>query len=76
MAINYLLELAIRVGVIYVGIGAGILLQKWSKADQVGKLILFVGLNIFTPLLLILVFLNIETFTNVNWWLIASMTVV
>lgn len=75
MAIHYLLELTIRVGVIYVGIGAGILLQKWSKADQAGKWILFVGINIFTPLLLILVFLNIETFTDVNWWLIASMTV-
>ncbi|MBY9001285.1 MAG: hypothetical protein KGD64_10245 [Candidatus Heimdallarchaeota archaeon] len=73
MVIHYLFELAIRVGVIYVGIGAGILLQRWSKADQVGKWILFVGLNIFTPLLLILVFLNIETFTDVNWWLIASM---
>ncbi|MHA1550927.1 MAG: AEC family transporter [Candidatus Heimdallarchaeaceae archaeon] len=72
MAIHYLLELTIRVGVIYIGIGAGILLQKWSKADQVGKWILFVGLNIFTPLLLILVFLNIETFSDVNWWLIAS----
>ncbi|MCG3223680.1 MAG: hypothetical protein H7647_04385, partial [Candidatus Heimdallarchaeota archaeon] len=76
MALHYLLELSIRVGVIYVGIGAGILLQKWSKADQVGKWILFVGLNIFTPFLLILVFLNIETFTGVNWWLISSMTVV
>ena len=72
MAIHYLLELTIRVGIIYIGIGAGILLQKWSKSDQVGKWILFVGLNIFTPLLLILVFLNIETFTDVNWWLIAS----
>jgi predicted permease len=76
MAVHYLLELAIRVGVIYVGIGAGILLQKWSKADKAGRWILFVGINFFTPLLLILVFLNIETFTDVNWWLIASMTVV
>ncbi len=76
MVLHYLLELALRVGIIYVGIGAGMLLQKWSKADQVGKWILFVGLNIFTPILLIMVFLSIDTFTGVNWWLIASMTVV
>jgi len=72
MALHYLLELTIRIGIIYVGIAAGIFLKKWSRADQVGKWILFVGLNIFVPLLLILVFLNIETFTDVNWWLIAS----
>lgn len=76
MAIHYLVELTIRVGMIYAGIIAGILLQRWSKADQIGKWLLFVGLNILTPLLLILVFLEIETFSDVNWWIIAGICVI
>ena len=73
---HYLVDLTIRVVVIYAGIAAGFFLQKWSHAEKAGKWLLFVGLNILTPILLIFVSLNIESFSNVNWWYIVLITTV
>ncbi len=72
MAIHYLGELAIRIVIIYAGIAGGFLLQKWSKAEKAGKWLLFVGINILTPVLLITVFLDMDTgsLTSLNWWFI------
>ena len=64
---HYLAELAVSIVTIYGGIGAGFLLQRWSHSDKLGKWMLFVGLNILTPLMLIFVFLDIETFSGVKW---------
>jgi len=72
MAIHYLAELAIRVTIIYAGIAGGFLLQRWSKAEKLGKWLLFVGINILSPVLLIVVFLDMDTasLTSMNWWFI------
>ena len=64
---HYLAQLAISIVTIYGGIGAGFILQKVPKSEQVGKWLLFTGLNILTPLMLIFVFLDIESFNGVNW---------
>jgi predicted permease len=69
---HYLSELTLRVAFIYGGIIGGFLLQKWSKAEKAGKWLLFVGLNILTPVLLILVFLDLDTenFDSSSLWYI------
>jgi len=64
---HYLAQLAISIVTIYGGIGAGFLLQKVPRSEQVGKWMLFAGLNILTPLMLIFVFLNLESFNGVSW---------
>lgn len=64
---HYLVELAIRVTTIYGGITAGFILQRWSNADKAGKWLTFVGLNIFTPILLIVVMLDIEEIQSIDW---------
>ena len=64
---HYLAELAVSIVTIYGGIGAGFLLQKWQHADKLGKWMLLIGLNILTPLMLIFVFLDIESFSGVKW---------
>jgi predicted permease len=64
---HYLAQLAISIVTIYGGIAGGFLLQKVPKSEQVGKWLLFVGLNVLTPLMLIFVFLDIESFNGVNW---------
>ncbi|MHA2357290.1 MAG: AEC family transporter [Candidatus Heimdallarchaeaceae archaeon] len=64
---GYLAQLAISIVTIYGGIGAGFLLQKVPKQEQVGKWLLFAGLNVLPPLMLIFVFLDIESFNGVNW---------
>ena len=76
MPIHYLAELAIRVGIIYAGIFGGFLLQRVPKADQIGKWLLFAGINILSPALLIVIFLDMDTgsLTSINWWFIALVT--
>ena len=76
MALHYLGELAIRIVIIYAGIAGGFLLQKWSKAAKLGKWLLFVGINILSPALLIVVFLDMDTgsLTSLNWWFIVLVT--
>ncbi|MHA1953273.1 MAG: AEC family transporter [Candidatus Heimdallarchaeaceae archaeon] len=64
---HYLAQLAISIITIYGGIGAGFLLQKVPRSEQVGKWMLFAGLNILTPLMLIFVFLDLESFNGVSW---------
>ncbi|NPD89846.1 MAG: hypothetical protein HGN29_14125 [Asgard group archaeon] len=64
---HYVAQLAISIVTIYGGIGAGFLFQKLPKSEQVGKWMLFAGLNILTPLMLIFVFLDLESFNGVNW---------
>ncbi|MCG3227703.1 MAG: hypothetical protein H7645_12355 [Candidatus Heimdallarchaeota archaeon] len=64
---HYLAQLSISIVTIYGGIGAGFLLQKVPRSEQVGKWMLFAGLNILTPLMLIFVFLDLESFNGVNW---------
>ncbi|TFG10212.1 hypothetical protein EU534_01250 [Candidatus Heimdallarchaeota archaeon] len=76
MSIHYLGELVIRVTIIYAGIAGGFLLQRWSKAEKLGKWLLFVGINILSPVLLIVVFLDMDTgsLTTMNWWFIVLTT--
>jgi len=76
MALHYLANLAIRIVIIYAGIAGGFLLQKWSKAEKLGKWLLFLGINILSPALLIVVFLDMDTgsLTSMNWWFIVLIT--
>ena len=76
MPIHYIGELAIRVSIIYAGIFGGFLLQKLKKAEQIGKWLLFVGIYILSPALLITVFLDMDTgsLTGLNWWFIVLIT--
>lgn len=76
MPIHYLGELSIRVGIIYAGIAGGFFLQRLSKAEKLGKWLLFVGIYILSPVLLITVFLDMDTgsLTSLNWWFIALVT--
>jgi len=64
---HYLVELAIRIATIYGGIAAGFVLQRWSNADKAGKWLTFTGLNIFTPILLVVVMLNINEIQARDW---------
>ena len=64
---HYLVDLTIRVVVIYAGIAGGFFLQKWSQAEKAGKWLLFVGLNILTPILL-LIFSLLATFIISTIW--------
>jgi predicted permease len=76
MSHHYIVELIIRVVIIYAGIFGGFLLQKVPKADVIGKWLLFAGINILSPALLIVIFLDMDTgsLTSMNWWFIALIT--
>ncbi|MHA1200629.1 MAG: AEC family transporter [Candidatus Heimdallarchaeaceae archaeon] len=76
MALHYIAELAIRILIIYAGIAGGFLLQRWSQAEKAGKWLLFVGINILSPALLLVVFLDMDTgaLTSLNWWFIVLVT--
>ncbi len=76
MALHYLAELAIRVAIIYAGIFGGFLLQRVPKSEKIGKWLLFAGINILSPALLIIIFLDMDTgsLTSLNWWFIALVT--
>ncbi len=64
---HYMAQLTVSIVTIYGGIGAGFIFQKWSHSEQLSKWFLLVGLYLMTPLMLIFVFLDIESFTDVNW---------
>ncbi len=57
---SYLSELGIRVGTIYGGILLGFLLQQVKSSNEIKKWFTFVGVNIFTPLLLVFTMLGID----------------
>ena len=64
---HYLVELAIRIATIYGGITVGFILQRWPNADKAGKWLTFAGVNIFTPVLLVVVMLNISEIHAIDW---------
>ena len=64
---HYLVELAIRIATIYGGITVGFILQRWPNADKAGKWLTFAGLNIFSPVLLVVVMLNISEIHAIDW---------
>lgn len=57
---NYLIELAIRIGTIYGGIAIGFLLQLFKNSEKITKWLTFIGINLLTPILLIIVMLQVE----------------
>jgi len=71
---HYLAELALRVATIYAGIAGGFLLKKVpkiNKEERLSNILTFIGINILTPILLIIVMLGISNFGELKWWYIA-----
>ncbi len=68
---EYILELLLRVAMIYGGIALGFVLKLYSKAEELGKILTTLGVNIIIPLILIIVCLELEDFSSIQWgWII------
>ncbi|MHA1303916.1 MAG: AEC family transporter, partial [Candidatus Heimdallarchaeaceae archaeon] len=64
---HYIVDLALRVLWIYGGITLGFLLRYVPKSERIGKVLTFIGLNILTPILLIVVLLGIDAISSHDW---------